>query len=68
MESKRFRSIFGGTPDSREVRAALVKNMRISCVIRVLRETGGSASLNGTTDWSGLVPLCKTAKYRVWQN
>ena len=47
---------------------ALLESMeplRLSCT---MMETGGARLLNGTMDWSALIPLLKVARYKLSQN
>ncbi len=48
--------------------AAFLESLRLWRVHRTMMETGGSALLNGTTDWSALVPVLKVAGYKLSQN
>ena len=49
-------------------KAALFENLPPLQVRRIMLETGGSRLLNGTTDWSALVPVLKVAGYKLSQN
>ncbi|GAH49501.1 unnamed protein product [marine sediment metagenome] len=49
-------------------KAALLERMRSLQVSHTMMETGGSRLLNGTTDWSALVPVLKVAGYKLSQN
>ena len=48
--------------------AALLERMESLQVSRTMMETGGSRLLNGTMDWSALVPVLKVAGYKLSQN
>ena len=48
--------------------AALLERMESLQASRTIMETGGSQLLNGTTDWSALVPVLKVAGYKLAQN
>jgi len=48
--------------------AALLERMESLQVSRTIMETGGSRLLNGTMDWSALVPVLKVAGYKLSQN
>jgi len=47
---------------------ALLESTQSWQVSRTMLETGGSRLLNGTTDWSALVPILKVAGYKLSQN
>ena len=47
---------------------ALLESTQPWQVSRIIIETGGSAPLNGTTDWSALIPVPKVARYKLSQN
>ncbi len=53
---------------SKLTEAALFENLRSLRIHCNMMETGGSALLNGTTDWSALVPVLKVAGYKLSQN
>ncbi len=48
--------------------AAYLERMASLQVSHTMMETGGSALLNDTTDWSALVPVLKVAGYKLSQN
>ena len=48
--------------------SALLERMESLQVSRIMMETGGSRLLNGTTDWSALVPVLKVGRYKLSQN
>ncbi len=48
--------------------AALLERMEPLAVIRNMMETGGSRLINGTMDWSALIPMMKVARYKLSQN
>ncbi len=48
--------------------AALLERMESLQVSHTIMETGGSRLLNGTMDWSALVPVLKVARYKLSQN
>ena len=48
--------------------AAFLASLPPLQVRRITMETGGSRLLNGTSDWSALVPVLKVARYKLSQN
>ena len=48
--------------------SALLERTRLLQVSYPMMETGGLRLLDGTTDWSALIPLWKVAPYKLSQN
>ncbi len=48
--------------------ATLIERTQPLQVSRLVTETGGSRFLNGTADWSALVPVLRVARYKLSQN
>ena len=72
--NKRMREFYGSHANVAMVNglrlgeATLLERMESLRVSRTMMETGGSRLLNGTTDWSALVPVLKIARYKRSQN
>lgn len=49
-------------------KATLIESMEPLPVSRLVTETGGSRFINGTVDWSALVPVLKVAQYKISHN
>jgi len=49
-------------------KATLIENMAPLPASRTMMEMGGSRFLNGTANWSALVPVLRVARYKLSQN